>query len=96
MNAGTLGEALESRKGIQALGALYGSTPEARNRHERRYRSLIARFGAAFPGAEAVRLFSTPGRTEICGNHTDHNGGRVLAAAVDLDAIAVAAPTMDG
>ncbi len=42
------------------------------------------------------RLFSTPGRTEVCGNHTDHNGGRVLAAAVDLDAIAVAAPTLDG
>ena len=45
---------------------------------------------------EGTRLFSTPGRTEICGNHTDHNGGRVLAAAVDLDAIAVAAPTSDG
>ncbi|MBO4927317.1 MAG: galactokinase [Clostridiales bacterium] len=43
------------------------------------------------PAAEtAVFLFSAPGRTEIGGNHTDHQHGRVLAAAVDLDAIAVA------
>lgn len=34
------------------------------------------------------RYFSAPGRTEICGNHTDHQRGRVLAAAVDLDTIA--------
>ena len=36
------------------------------------------------------RFFSAPGRTEICGNHTDHNHGRVLAAGINLDAIAVA------
>jgi galactokinase len=42
-------------------------------------------------GAEDVQLFSSPGRTEIGGNHTDHNFGRVLAGAVNLDNIAVAA-----
>ena len=42
-------------------------------------------------GDREVFLFSVPGRTELSGNHTDHNGGKVLAAAVDLDLIAVAA-----
>ena len=39
-----------------------------------------------------ITLCSAPGRTEICGNHTDHQHGRVLAAAVDLDFLACAAP----
>jgi galactokinase len=42
------------------------------------------------------RWFSAPGRTEIGGNHTDHNHGKVLAAAVDLDSIAAAAKSDDG
>ena len=46
--------------------------------------SLDAGFAAAFGGAPA-RYFSAPGRTEIGGNHTDHQRGRVLAAAVNLD-----------
>ena len=45
---------------------------------------LDAGFAAAF-GAAPERYFSAPGRTEIGGNHTDHQQGRVLAAAVDLD-----------
>ncbi len=45
---------------------------------------LDAGFRAAFSG-EPVRYFSAPGRTEIGGNHTDHQRGRVLAAAVNLD-----------
>ena len=44
-------------------------------------------FAAAF-GGKAERYFSAPGRTEIGGNHTDHQHGRVLAAAVDLDTVA--------
>ena len=44
-------------------------------------------FAAAFGGAPA-RYFSAPGRTEIGGNHTDHQRGRVLAAAVNLDTVA--------
>ena len=46
--------------------------------------SLDAGFAAAFSGAPE-RYFSAPGRTEIGGNHTDHQRGRVLAAAVNLD-----------
>ena len=49
--------------------------------------SLDAGFAAAFGGAP-TRYFSAPGRTEIGGNHTDHQRGRVLAAAVNLDTVA--------
>lgn len=48
---------------------------------------LDARFMAAF-GNTPTRYFSAPGRTEIGGNHTDHQRGRVLAAAVNLDTVA--------
>ena len=44
-------------------------------------------FAAAFDGA-AERYFSAPGRTEVSGNHTDHQRGRVLAGAVNLDTVA--------
>ncbi len=43
-----------------------------------------------------LEIFSTPGRTEVGGNHTDHNAGRVLAAAVDLDIVAAVAPNKEG
>ena len=49
--------------------------------------ALDAGFEAAF-GAKPQRYFSAPGRTEISGNHTDHQRGRVLAGAVNLDTIA--------
>ncbi|MGM9660507.1 MAG: galactokinase [Faecousia sp.] len=48
---------------------------------------LDAGFAAAF-GGEAERYFSAPGRTEVSGNHTDHQRGRVLAGAVNLDTVA--------
>ena len=49
--------------------------------------ALDAGFAAAF-GGEPSRYFSAPGRTEIGGNHTDHQRGRVLAGAVNLDTVA--------
>ena len=52
-----------------------------------RKKVLDAGFAAAFKG-EPTRYFSAPGRTEIGGNHTDHQRGRVLAAAVNLDTVA--------
>ena len=48
---------------------------------------LDAGFAAAF-GGTAERYFSAPGRTEVSGNHTDHQRGRVLAGAVNLDTVA--------
>ena len=55
-----------------------------------RKEALDRGFRAAFD-AEPQRYFSAPGRTEIGGNHTDHQHGRVLAAAVDLDTVAAVA-----
>ena len=49
--------------------------------------ALDAGFAATFGGAPE-RYFSAPGRTEIGGNHTDHQRGRVLAGAVNLDTVA--------
>lgn len=59
-----------------------------------RWRRLVASFQANFDSGD-VTFFSSPGRTELCGNHTDHNHGVVLAAAVNLDSIAVTTPTDD-
>ena len=51
---------------------------------QERAQALCAGFSAAF-GCEPERFFSAPGRTEVGGNHTDHQRGRVLAGAVNLD-----------
>ena len=60
-----------------------------------RYVSAIRAFIELYGDREAY-LFSVPGRTEVEGNHTDHNHGCVLAAAIDRDIIAVASKTDDG
>ncbi|MCI7474492.1 MAG: galactokinase [Clostridiales bacterium] len=59
-----------------------------------RVAALLDGFQKTFGAGEdtPVTLCSAPGRTEICGNHTDHQHGRVLAGAVDLDFLACAAP----
>ena len=56
---------------------------------------VIAGFTKAFESLPEA-LFSAPGRTELGGNHTDHQHGRVLAASVDLDILAAAAPNQSG
>lgn len=60
-----------------------------------RYENLERSFGEHF-GAAELTYFSAPGRTEIIGNHTDHNGGKILAASITMDTIAAAAATDDG
>ncbi len=54
-----------------------------------RYEAAVNSFAEHFGTKEFGGIYSAPGRTEICGNHTDHQHGEVLAAAVNLDAIAV-------
>jgi galactokinase len=61
----------------------------------RRCLSLLETFEAAFGATGDVRLFSAPGRIEIGGNHTDHQRGAVLAAAIDTDVLCAAAPSPD-
>lgn len=59
-----------------------------------RFEAAAAKFEAIF-GTKAERFFSASGRSEVGGNHTDHNCGRVLACAVSLDVIACVAPRED-
>ncbi|MDR2314740.1 MAG: galactokinase [Spirochaetaceae bacterium] len=80
---------------------LYGSegAEEGKNRYRRLVEELISEKAfprGAFPEtAGDLRLFTAAGRTELGGNHTDHNRGRVVAASIQLDQAAVAAPRSD-
>ena len=56
-----------------------------------RYIRIAESFEEFYGSGREVAVFSAPGRTEVGGNHTDHNHGKVLAASVNLDAVAVAA-----
>src|SRR4030066_982515 len=69
---------------------LYGDDQAELKRNGKRYTDLLNQFITAF-GENDAEFFSSPGRTEIGGNHTDHNWGRVLAGAVNLDNVCVAA-----
>ena len=79
------------KSSIPVFSELYGSGPDIIKEQVNRYLALIKKFQSSSKESE-VELFTSPGRTEIGGNHTDHNYGRVLAGAVNLDNIAVAAP----
>lgn len=76
------------------FAALYGESAVAAQRE--RYTDAVREFSSLFGADREVMLFSVPGRSEISGNHTDHNRGCVIAAAVDLDIIAVASANGDG
>ena len=82
---------LESGNYDDQFRTLYGSSASERQRA--RYEKAAHEFVKCYPQHEysEISVFSAPGRTEIGGNHTDHQHGCVLAAAVNLDVIAVAA-----
>ena len=71
----------------EAIHILYGNDKDLIKEQLDRYKKLIGQFNSHFE-SEELHFFSTPGRTEIGGNHTDHNHGRVLAASINLDSIA--------
>ncbi len=75
------------------LAEIYGNEKVAFQKE--RYQKAIDSFKELY-GDVPFRLFSAPGRTEVGGNHTDHNHGKVLAAGVSLDVIAVVEQTNDG
>ncbi len=61
------------------------------NYQKNRYSNLAESFKEKF-NTQPEKYFSAPGRTEISGNHTDHNHGKVIAASINLDSIAAASP----
>ncbi len=78
------------KKMVTIWEALYGKDAESQRK---RYEELREGFSKTFQGNDHVEFFSAPGRAEIGGNHTDHNHGRVLTAAVDLDVAGAARRT---
>ena len=90
-NAVQLVEQLKRGDFDNALCRLYGEDPNVLSKQRERYAKAVEEFEKHFDGTRELRLYSAPGRTEIGGNHTDHNHGVVMAAAVDLDMVAVVA-----
>ena len=72
------------------LAHIYGEAAVAKQRD--RYAAAIDAFVALYGDDREGALYSVAGRSELSGNHTDHNHGRVIAASIDLDIIAVASP----
>jgi galactokinase len=96
-------EQLKTDKASEILQKLYG--PEGLESARQRYAGLIEGLMRDAPEGFPVRdfpettgklrVFSAPGRTELGGNHTDHNQGKVLAASIQLDSVAIVAPRKD-
>ncbi len=82
--------ATDLQKLRKAVEALYG--PQAAADQAARYEKVLSGLEASFGPYDQAAVFSAPGRTEIGGNHTDHQRGRVLAGSVNLDVIAAVAP----
>jgi galactokinase len=103
MTGNDLLRSLDSEAAADTFARLYGRGGVHASRQ--RYRTLIEEFTRDtsdwFPRVEFpetsgdIRVFSAPGRTELGGNHTDHNRGKVLAASIQLDSVAIAAPRKD-
>ena len=89
INNTALRENIKNNEYNAVLNKLYRA--EDIEKQKERYIRVSNSFDEIFVAGSDVAVFSAPGRTEVCGNHTDHNKGRVLAASVNLDAIAVAA-----
>ena len=79
---------LNSERTDAFMHELYGNGAAE---NKARYEAVLKGFKEAFGDSEEVLLFSSPGRTEISGNHTDHNHGKVLAGSINLDCVGAAA-----
>ena len=88
-----LKQMLQEGKFDQAFAKLYAADPATVAAQRARYIQAVEGFEHYFGVDRTVRLYSAPGRTEIGGNHTDHNNGIVMAAAVNLDIVSVVSPT---
>lgn len=85
---------IEAGKFDENLQKVY-VTAQAVEEQKPRYIETLNTFGDLFGWDREVSIMSAPGRTEVCGNHTDHNNGKVLAASINLDAIAVVSKNED-
>jgi galactokinase len=93
MNAETLIQNMSRPENSAVFAGLYGA--EGAGEARARYTKLVRDLSETLPGGAEVRVFSAAGRTELGGNHTDHNHGKVLAASIHLDAAAAVSPRKD-
>ncbi|KAF0226716.1 MAG: galactokinase [Erysipelotrichaceae bacterium] len=93
MNTTSFSSLIQSIAFEETLNNLYGS--DQFEFQKTRYADLAQRFNESFPNHDHCDVFSASGRIEIGGNHTDHQLGRVLAMAVDLDTVAFVSPNQD-
>lgn len=89
MNVNETIRLMDSEAAKKLFAQLYGRDEVEEN--VKRYQDLLEKYGETFGDSKEVCLFSAPGRTEISGNHTDHNHGKVLAGSINLDCVGVAA-----
>ena len=94
MNVNEIIAAINDGTYDENLKAVY-VTDKAVEEQKPRYVETLNDFGELFGYDREVNIMSAPGRTEVCGNHTDHNNGKVLAASINLDAIAVVSKNDD-
>ena len=95
-NSAQLRNEIAAGKWDDKLRALYGDAAQEICRQRARYCAALEQFELYFGPGRQVQVYSAPGRAELGGNHTDHQHGYGLAAAVTLDLVAVAAHNTDG
>ena len=69
---------------------VYGNDPDTLSYHRKRITNAVSGYEEHFQRADDVHVFSAAGRSEIGGNHTDHQRGQVLAASLNIDSLAIA------
>ena len=89
-----LKELFESKKNDQLLRDIY-LDEEKLDYQRKRYVDAINKYKELY-GDDDVEIYSAPGRSEVGGNHTDHQNGEVLAASINLDAIGIVKPLQEG
>ncbi len=93
MNTKELKAAILNGRFDERFTYIYGAT--ALEAQKARYAAAVDTFAALYGSDRDAALYSVAGRSELSGNHTDHNHGCVIAASIDLDIIAVAAPNSE-
>ena len=88
-------EFLKSQEAKEKLMSLYNLDEQAVDTQVKRYQKLADAFAEVYP-VDNASFFSSSGRIEIIGNHTDHQLGRIVAASIDMDTIAIVTPNADG
>ena len=77
--------------GLEKYSSLYSDIEKAKERIIAAVNSFVKNYG----DDRDIAIFSVPGRSEIIGNHTDHNNGKVMAGAINRDVLAVVAKNDD-